>query len=63
MGSLHTAARRVIAQLGEVDVQVVIGGLVVQVDSQLTGWKAVALENGFLIYTDIIAENEWSHIE
>lgn len=63
MGSLHTAARRVIAQLGEVDVQVVIGGLVVQVDSQLTGWKVVALENGLLIYTDIIAENEWSHIE
>lgn len=63
MGSLHTAARRIIAQLGEVDVQMVIGGLVVQVDSQLTGWKVVALEDGFLIYTDIIAENEWSHIE
>lgn len=58
MGSLHTAARRVIAQLGEVDVQVVIGGLVVQIDSQLTAWKVVALEDGFLIYTDIITENE-----
>lgn len=32
VGALHTAARRLVAQLGEVDVKVVVGRLVVQVD-------------------------------
>lgn len=45
---LHAAARRLVAQLGEVDVEVVVGRLVVQVDSQLTGRKAVALQDGLL---------------
>lgn len=58
VGSLHAAARRLVAQLGEVDVQVVIRGLVVQVDSQLTGWKVVALENSLLIYINKLRMNE-----
>lgn len=33
VGSLHTTARRLVAQLGEVDVEVVVGRLVVKVDS------------------------------
>lgn len=48
VGPLHAAARRVVAQLGEVDMEVVVGGLVVQVDSQLAGRKVVALQDGRL---------------
>ena len=48
MCPLHTAARRVVAQLGEMDVEMVVGRLVVQVDSQLAGWKVVALQDGLL---------------
>lgn len=56
VGTLHPAARCLVAQLGEVDVEVVVGGLVVQVDSQLTGWQVVALQDGLLrhIETDVI---------
>lgn len=52
VGALHTTARRLIAQLGEVDVEVVVGGLVVQVDSELTGWEVVALQDGLLSHRD-----------
>lgn len=45
---LHAAARRIVAQFGEVDVEVVVGRLVVQVDSQLAAWKVVALQDGLL---------------
>lgn len=52
VGPLHAAARHLVAQLGEVDVKVVVGRLVVQVDSQLTGWKAVALQDGLLNHSE-----------
>lgn len=52
VGPLHAAARRLVAQLGEVDVEVVVGRLVVQVDSQLAGWKVVALQDGLLSRDD-----------
>lgn len=52
VGPLHAAARRLVAQLGEVDVEVEVWGLVVQVDSQLTGWKAVALQDGLLWHNE-----------
>lgn len=45
---LHAAARCVVAEAGEVDVEVVVGGLVVQVDPQLGGWQLVALKDDFL---------------
>lgn len=45
---LHAAARRLVAQFGEMDVEMVVGRLVVQVDSQLAGWKVVALQDGLL---------------
>lgn len=48
VGTLPTAPGHLIAQLGEMDVQVVVGRLVVQVDPQLAGWKLVALQNGLL---------------
>lgn len=48
MGTLHTAARGIVAQFGEVDVQVVVGRLVVQINSQLGGRKAIALQDGHL---------------
>lgn len=48
VGALHVAARRLVAQTCEMDVQVVVGRLVVQVDSQLAGWKVVALQDGLL---------------
>lgn len=48
VGSLPTAPRHFIAQLGEVDVQVVVGRLVVQVDPELAGLKLVALQDGLL---------------
>lgn len=38
VSSLHATAWRVIAEAGKVDVEVVVGGLVVQVDPQLGGW-------------------------
>lgn len=55
MGALHAAARRLVAQPREVDMQVVVGRLVVEVDSQLAGWKVVALQDGLLkhICTDV----------
>lgn len=37
-----------VAQLGEIKVEVVVGRLVVQVDSQFTGGKVVLLQNDFL---------------
>lgn len=43
VGALSAAPGYLIAQLGEVDVQVVVGWLVVQVDPQLAGWELVAL--------------------
>lgn len=49
---LHATPRRLISQLGEMDVEVVVGRLVVEVDSQLTGWKAVALQDGFLCHNE-----------
>lgn len=48
VGTLPAAAGHLVAQLGEVDVQVVVGWLVVQVDPQLAGWKLVALPDGLL---------------
>lgn len=48
VGTLPAAPRHLVAQLGEVDVQVVVGRLVVQVDPQLAGWKLVALQDGLL---------------
>lgn len=48
MGSLHGAARRVVAQGSEMHVQVVVGGLVVQVDPQLGAGHAKALHYGLL---------------
>ena len=56
VGSLHTTARGLVAQLGEVDMEVVVGRLVVQVHSQLTGWEVVLLQDGLLSHnkSDII---------
>lgn len=48
VSSLHTTARSIVAQLSEVNMKVVVGRLVVQVDSHLTGWKVVALQDGLL---------------
>ena len=48
VGSLYPAARCVVAQRGEVHVQVVVGRLVVQVDAQLTRRDTVSLKNGLL---------------
>lgn len=48
MRSLHSTSWCLIAQLGEMDVEVVVRGLVVQVDSQLTGRKLVLLHYSFL---------------
>lgn len=48
VSALHAAARGVVAEPGEVDVEVVVGGLVVQVDPQLGGRQLVALEDDFL---------------
>lgn len=48
VSTLPTAPGHFIAQLGEVDVQVIVGWLVVQVDPQLAGWKLVALQDGLL---------------
>lgn len=48
VGALTATPGHLVAQLGEVDVQVVVGRLVVQVDPQLAGWKLVALQDGFL---------------
>ena len=52
MGPLHAGARRLVAQLGEVDVEVVVGRLVVQVDSELSGWDLVALQDGLLSHNE-----------
>lgn len=51
VGALPATPGHLVAQLGEVDVQVVVGRLVVQVDPQLAGWKLVALQDGFLSAT------------
>lgn len=48
MCPLHSTSWGLIAQLSEMDMQVVVGGLVVQVDSQLTGRKFILLHYGFL---------------
>lgn len=48
MCSLHSTSWCLIAQHGEMDMEVVVGGLVVQVHSQLTGRKFVLLHYGFL---------------
>lgn len=48
VSALHAAAWRLKAQISEVDVQVVVGGLVMQVDPQLAVWKVVAPQNGLL---------------
>lgn len=48
VGSLHATAWRVVAEAGKVDVEVVVGGLVVQVDPQLGRWQFVALKDDFL---------------
>lgn len=59
VGPLHTAARSLVAQLGEVDVEVVVGRLVVQVHSQFTGWKLVALQDGFLDHKETSVVIVW----
>lgn len=56
MGSLHTAAPHLRAQGGEVDVEVVVGRLVVEVDTQLAGGKSVALQDGLLGHTETETE-------
>lgn len=38
VSALHAATWCVVAKAGEVDVEVVVGGLVVHVDPQLGGW-------------------------
>lgn len=48
MCPLHSTSWGLIAQHGEMDMQVVVGGLIVQVDSQLTGRKFILLHYGFL---------------
>lgn len=48
MRPLHSAARGVVAQGGEVHVEVVVGWMVVEVHSQLVGCDPVSLLNGFL---------------
>lgn len=48
MGSLHGAAWCIIAQGSEMHVQVVVGGLVVQVDPQLGAGHTKALPYGLL---------------
>lgn len=48
VGAVHTAARRLVAQLGEVKVQVVVRRLVVQVGPQFAGRKVVLLKDDFL---------------
>lgn len=48
MGSLHGAARGVVAQGSEMHMQVVVGGLVVQVDPQLGARHAKTLPYGLL---------------
>lgn len=48
MCPLHSTSWGLIAQHGEVDMEMVVGGLVVQVDSQLTGRKFILLQYGFL---------------
>lgn len=53
VGPLHATPRRFVSQLGEMDVEVVVGRLVVEVDSQLTGWKVVALQDGLLRHNEI----------
>lgn len=52
VGPLHATPRRLVAQLGKVDVQVVVGRLVVHVDSQLTGWNLVTLQDGLLSHNE-----------
>lgn len=52
MRSLHSTSWCLIAQLGEMDMEVVVRGLVVQIDSQLTGRKLVLLHDGFLNQND-----------
>lgn len=52
VGALAAAPRHLVAQLGKVDVEVVVGWLVMQVDSQLTGWKLVALQDGLLMQSE-----------
>lgn len=49
---LHAAAWCVIAEPGEVDVEVIVGGLVVKVDPQLGGRQFVALKD------DVLKDNE-----
>lgn len=48
MGSLHGAARGIVAQGSEMHVQVVVGGLVVQVDPQLGARHTKTLPYGLL---------------
>lgn len=48
VGAVHTAARRLVAQLGEVKVKVVVGRLIVQVGPQLAGRKVVLLKDDLL---------------
>lgn len=52
VGALHATARSLVAQLGEVDVEVVVGRLVVQIDSQLASWEVVALQDGLLSHNE-----------
>lgn len=51
---LHAAAWCVVAEPGEVDVEVVVGGLVVQVDPQLGGRQLVALKDDFLKDNEVL---------
>lgn len=48
VGAVHTTARRLVAQLGKVKVQVVVRRLVVQVGPQFASWKVVLLKDDFL---------------
>ena len=48
VGMLHPTARGIVAQGVEVDVEVVVGRLVVEVHLQLTGCHTVPLQNALL---------------
>lgn len=52
VGPLHATPRHLVPQLGEMDMEVVVGRLVVEVDPQLTGWKVVLLQDGLLHHSE-----------
>lgn len=59
VGPLHAAARGLGAQGAEVDMEVVVGGLVVEVDPQLVGGDAIALQDGLLpLVADVLEQRQ-----